>query len=102
MSTGRDAITGAFGFTGRAIAWQLLGADREVVTLSRRQGTGDPLAPRIRVEPFDTDRPASLVAALAGVATLYNPYWIPLPRHGMPFDPSPQPSPPPLSPPPAP
>jgi uncharacterized protein YbjT (DUF2867 family) len=86
MPTGRDAITGAFGFTGRAIAWRLLGADREVVTLSRRKGTGDPLATRIRVEPFDTDRPASLVAALAGVDTLYNTYWIRFPRDGMTFD----------------
>jgi NADH dehydrogenase len=86
MATGRDAITGAFGFTGRAIAWRLLGADREVVTLSRRKGTGDPLAPRIRVEPFDSDRPASLVAALAGVDTLYNTYWIRFPRDGMTFE----------------
>jgi uncharacterized protein YbjT (DUF2867 family) len=86
MSIGRDAITGAFGFTGRAIAWRLLGADREVVTLSRRKGTGDPLAPRIRVEPFDTDRPASLVAALADVDTLYSTYWIRFPRGGMTFD----------------
>jgi uncharacterized protein YbjT (DUF2867 family) len=86
MSTGRDAITGAFGFTGRAIAWRLLGADREVVTLSRRKGTGDPLAERVRVEPLDTDRPAKLVAALAGVDTLYNTYWIRFPRDGVTFD----------------
>lgn len=82
----RDAITGAFGFTGRAIAWRLLGADREVVTLTRRKGIGDPLAPRIRIEPFDAARPASLVAALAGVDTLYNTYWIRFPRGGMTFD----------------
>lgn len=86
MPTGRDAITGAFGFTGRAIAWRLLGADREVVTLTRRKGIGDPLASRIRVEPFDTDRPASLAAALAGVDTLYNTYWIRFPRDGMTFE----------------
>ncbi|MEZ0240216.1 MAG: SDR family oxidoreductase [Chloroflexota bacterium] len=86
MTTNRDAITGAFGFTGRAIAWRLLGAEREVVTLTRRRGVGDPLAPRVRVAPFDTDRPASLVAALAGVDTLYNTYWIRFPRGGMTFD----------------
>jgi NADH dehydrogenase len=86
MPTGRDAITGAFGFTGRAIAWRLLGADREVVTLSRRKGTGDPLASRIRVEPFDPARPANLAAALAGVDTLYNTYWMRFPRDGMTFD----------------
>jgi uncharacterized protein YbjT (DUF2867 family) len=36
MAAGRlDALTGAFGFTGRAIAERLLADGREIVTLSR-------------------------------------------------------------------
>jgi nucleoside-diphosphate-sugar epimerase len=75
-----DAITGAFGFTGRALAKRLLDDGRDLVTLSRRSGDGDPLRDRLRVEPFDTDRPDHLVASLAGVDTLFNTYWIRFPR----------------------
>jgi uncharacterized protein YbjT (DUF2867 family) len=81
-----DAITGAFGFTGRALAERLLTDGRELVTLSRRSGDGDPLRERIRVEPFDTDRPDRLVAALAGVDTLFNTFWIRFPRGAMTYE----------------
>jgi uncharacterized protein YbjT (DUF2867 family) len=75
----RDAITGAFGYTGRVIAEQLLGAGRDVVTFSRRSGAGDPLAERMTVHPFADDR-AVLAASLEGVDTLYNTYWIRFPQ----------------------
>jgi NADH dehydrogenase len=81
-----DGITGAFGFTGRAIAERLIGSGRDVVTLSRRSGDGDPLQPRIRVEPFDPDRADRLVAALSGVDTLYNTYWLRFPRGAATFE----------------
>jgi uncharacterized protein YbjT (DUF2867 family) len=85
----RDAVTGAFGFTGRSIAVQLLAAGREVVTLSRRTGAGDPLGQRIRVEPFEPDgsgAPERIEAALRGVDVLYNTYWIRFPRAGMTYE----------------
>ena len=83
----RDAVTGAFGFTGRAIAEALLGGGREVVTLSRRSGRGDPLAPRLAaIEPLDFRRPDGLAEALAGVDTLYNTYWMRFPRGARTFD----------------
>jgi uncharacterized protein YbjT (DUF2867 family) len=75
----RDAITGAFGYTGRVIAEQLLAAGRDVVTFSRRSGAGDPLAERMTVRPFADDR-VVLAASLDGVDTLYNTYWIRFPR----------------------
>jgi len=81
-----DAITGAFGFTGRALAEQLLADDHDLVTLSRRSGDGDPLSERLRVEPFDTDRPDRLVRALDGVDTLFNTYWIRFPRGAMTYE----------------
>jgi uncharacterized protein YbjT (DUF2867 family) len=76
----RDAVTGAFGYTGRAIAEQLLADGREVVTLSRRSGAGDPLAGRLDVRPFRPEDRAATVAALRGVDILYNTYWIRFPR----------------------
>jgi uncharacterized protein YbjT (DUF2867 family) len=86
MADGRDAVTGAFGFTGRAIAAQLLAAGRDVVTLTRRSGSGDPLAASLTVHPFDADRPGDLAAALEGVETLYNTSWLRFPRAGSTFE----------------
>jgi uncharacterized protein YbjT (DUF2867 family) len=80
------AVTGAFGFTGRAIVERLLDASDEVVTLTRRSGKDDPLATRISVRPFDPDRPDELRATLAGVETLYNTYWLRFPRGGATFE----------------
>ena len=82
----RHAVTGAFGFTGRALAGRLLEDGHEVVTLTRRSGAGDPLAPRIAVLPFDTTRPDALAANLAGVDTLFNTYWLRFPRGGATFE----------------
>jgi len=42
-ATRLDAVTGAFGFTGRALAERLLTDGHDLVTLSRRSGEGDPL-----------------------------------------------------------
>jgi NADH dehydrogenase len=83
----KDAVTGAFGFTGRAIAEQLLAGGRKVLTLSRRPALpDDPLTARIEVEPLEFSRPVELAASLQGVDTLYNTYWIRFPRGGATFE----------------
>jgi NADH dehydrogenase len=82
----KDAVTGAFGFTGRAIAQALLDRGRDVVTLSRRDGRGDPLAGRIGVRPLDFANPAELAESLGGVDTLYNTFWIRFPRGDLDYD----------------
>ena len=83
----KDAVTGAFGFTGRAIAEQLLAAGRDVLTLSRRRAhPDDPLAARIEVKALDFSRPAELAASLQGVHTLYNTYWMRFPRGAATFE----------------
>jgi len=89
MAGNIDAVTGSFGFTGRALTERLLAAGREVVTLSRRTGAGDPLAGRIRIEPFEPDADGAvdrLAASLAGVDTIYNTYWVRFPRDGMTYE----------------
>jgi uncharacterized protein YbjT (DUF2867 family) len=83
----KDAVTGAFGFTGRAIAEQLLAAGRDVVTLSRRPAhPDDPLTARIEVAALDFSRQAELTASLQGVDTLYNTYWMRFPRGAATFE----------------
>lgn len=81
--TARDAVTGAFGYTGRSIAEQLLADGREVVTLSRRRvAATDPLAGRIEVRPFRPEDRVATIDALRGVDTLYSTYWIRFPKAG--------------------
>lgn len=80
-----DAVTGAFSFTGRAIAARLLAEGRDVVTLVRRDAP-NPFGPRIRIAPFTLDDPERLAASLAGVDTLYNTYWIRFERGAMTFE----------------
>jgi NADH dehydrogenase len=82
----RSAVTGAFGFTGRAIAEALLAGGAAVVTLTRRTAPDDdPLASRLTVAPLAFD-PAELAEALEGVDTLFNTYWMRFPRGEATFD----------------
>ncbi|HTK44388.1 MAG TPA: NAD(P)H-binding protein [Patescibacteria group bacterium] len=85
-ASGRVAVTGSFGFTGRALTERLLAAGHDVVTLSRRSGDGDPLAARITVRPLRPDTPKELAASLDGVDTLFNTYWLRFPRGELTFE----------------
>ena len=86
MDPTRVAVTGSFGFTGRALTERLLAGGHQVVTLTRRTGAGDPLAERISVRPFDTTDPATLADSMAGVDVLFNTYWLRFPRGGETFE----------------
>ncbi|HEX2053338.1 MAG TPA: NAD(P)H-binding protein [Actinomycetota bacterium] len=73
MSRGFDVVTGAFSYSGRAIAARLLEQGRTVRTLTRRRAPdGSP----IEALPFRFDRPDELRAALTGADTVYNTYWV--------------------------
>ncbi len=81
MDPGFDVVTGAFGYTGRAIARRLLAQERRVRTLTnhpQQPGTDDI---KVDVAPLQfTDRGA-LVESLRGADVLYNTYWVRF-RHG--------------------
>ena len=81
-----DVVTGAFSFTGRFIAEELLARGRTVRTLTRRPHPHDPLAARIESSPLQFEDGAALEEALRGVDVLYNTYWIRLPRGGETFE----------------
>jgi NADH dehydrogenase len=73
--TGLDVVTGAFSYSGRAIAGRLLGNDRVVRTLTGHPHQADPATP-IEVRPLDFSDLPALVRDLEGATTLYNTYWV--------------------------
>jgi uncharacterized protein YbjT (DUF2867 family) len=70
-----DVVTGAFSYSGQAIARELIGSGRRVRTM-----TGHPeRAPgnsHVDVQPLDFDDPIGLAKTLEGATTLYNTYWV--------------------------
>ena len=73
--TGLDVVTGAFSYSGRAIASALdrtrpAGADHH-----RTSGPGDRCG-SVEVRPLDFDDQLGLVESLRGATTLYNTYWV--------------------------
>ena len=81
-----DVVTGAFSYTGKYIAEQLLAADREVRTLTRHPQSASPFGERVRAFPLDFDDLAGLTETLRGADTLYNTYWIRFPRGDYTFE----------------
>src|SRR5947209_4215573 len=73
--TGLDVVTGAFSYSGRAIAGRLAGAGRRVRTLTGHLQRA-PDDSSIEVRPLSFDDPPALADALHGAATLYNTYWV--------------------------
>jgi uncharacterized protein YbjT (DUF2867 family) len=79
-----DVVTGAFSYTGRYIAEDLLSRGRRVRTLTRRDDLQHPLAGKVEVAPLAFDE--GLVESLRGADTLYNTYWVRFERGAATFD----------------
>lgn len=73
--TGLDVVTGAFSYSGAALASALHGAGRTVRTITGHPGRA-PEGTAMQVHRLDFDDPRSLVASLRGATTLYNTYWV--------------------------
>lgn len=71
-----NAVTGAFGYTGKYIAGRLLAQGKKVITLTGSPDRPNPFGERVKAHPFDFDHPEALVKTLQGVTTLYNTYWV--------------------------
>lgn len=72
----KQAVTGAFGFTGGYIARQLLDKGQKVVTLTNSPQRKSPLQGRVEVRPLSFDDVPRLAESLRGVEVLYNTYWV--------------------------
>jgi NADH dehydrogenase len=70
------AVTGAFGYTGKYIARELLAKGHRVITLTNSLHRKNPFGESIKAFPFNFDRPENLAATLRGVEVLYNTYWV--------------------------
>ena len=81
MTAPIDVVTGAFSYSGRFVAEQLLERGRGVRTLTNHPRPDHPLGTRIQSYPLDFSDGAALVTALTGTDTLYNTYWVRAP-HG--------------------
>jgi uncharacterized protein YbjT (DUF2867 family) len=68
-----DVVTGAFSYSGAAIAKELQAAGRRVRTLTGHPGRAS-AADGIEVRPLDFADPAALAESLRGAGTLYNTY----------------------------
>jgi nucleoside-diphosphate-sugar epimerase len=73
--TGLDVVTGAFSYSGRAIAAALTDAGRRVRTITGHPDRAPQDSP-LEVRPLDFDDQLALVASLEGATTLYNTYWV--------------------------
>jgi uncharacterized protein YbjT (DUF2867 family) len=73
--TGVDVVTGAFSYSGAAIAKALIAKGRNVRTVTGHPERGLGQA-EIDVRPLDFDDQIGLVESLRGATTLYNTYWV--------------------------
>jgi len=71
-----QAVTGAFGYSGKYMAQRLLDDGKQVITLTNSSNKSDPFGGKVKASPFNFDRPAELVKTLRGIAVLYNTYWV--------------------------
>ena len=70
-----DVVTGAFSYSGAAIASELLDRGHQVRTLTGHPGRA-PAETSIDVRPLDFSSAGELGQSLAGTHTLYNTYWV--------------------------
>ncbi len=82
--TRTDVVTGAFGYSGAAIAAELLRRGRAVRALTNHPDPQQGEGTQIQTWPLEfTD--GNLRSCLRGVDTLYNTYWARFPATGTPF-----------------
>ncbi len=81
-----NAVTGAFGYTGKYIARRLLMLGEPVITLTGHPGRSNEFGASVKAFPFRFDDPQAMAESLAGVRVLYNTYWIRFDRATMTHD----------------
>jgi len=70
-----QAVTGAFGYSGKCITQRLLDAGHRVITLTNSLHRPNPFGTQVTACPFNFEHPEELTESLRGVSVLYNTYW---------------------------
>lgn len=70
------AVTGAAGYSGRAITTLLLEQGHQVHSLTAHPDRPDPYGGRVGTALLDWEHPDAIARSLEGVSVLYNTYWI--------------------------
>ena len=71
-----DAVTGAFGFSGKYITSRLLKMGHSVRTLTNSIHRPNPFGSQVEAFPYRFDDVNKLTETLQGVTVLYNTYWV--------------------------
>jgi uncharacterized protein YbjT (DUF2867 family) len=74
------AITGAFSYTGKYATRILLSRGHQIRTLTYHPERANPFGEKVKVFPYDFDRPDQLRRSLEGASALINTYWVRFPR----------------------
>lgn len=69
-------VTGAYGYTGKHIAHNLLHRGLRVRTLTNSKPAADPFQGRVEAHPLAFEDPEELKKSLIGAKVLYNTYWV--------------------------
>lgn len=76
MEAPLHVVTGALGYSGKAIAERFFAMGHRVRTLTNSPNRPNPWGDRLEVAPLAFHDPAALRASLAGADTLINTYWV--------------------------
>ncbi|MDR1877281.1 MAG: NAD(P)H-binding protein [Flavobacteriaceae bacterium] len=69
-------ITGALGYSGKYVAEKLIQEGKEVKTITNSLHKANPFGEKLKIEPFNFDRPDELTKSLQGYDVLVNTYWV--------------------------
>ncbi len=76
MTNATHAVTGAAGYSGRAITTLLLEQGHDVLSLTAHPDRPDPFEGRVPAALLDWEHPDAITRALEGTEVLYNTWWI--------------------------
>src|SRR3974377_1054089 len=79
-------VTGGFSYTGKYATRLLLSRGYKVRTLTFHSMRGNEFGPRVKVFPYNFERPEDLVQSLRGASTLINTYWVRFSRGNTTFE----------------
>ena len=86
LHPGCAAVTGAFSYTGRYVAQQLLQNGVSVKTLTGHPNRDDPFDGQVKPFSLNFSDPDALCRSLEGAEVLYNTYWVRFERGQTTFD----------------